>query len=406
MAELVVPKIEKLDELISGHIGKNKKVIDSKITRLTAPGENFGSEMLKVDLRLKSTDDKEEDLHVVAKLIPENEFARAVFNVDVSFNVEKGFYNSIVPTLQDFQRKQGITKVIDCFPRLYGARNNLGNNGEKVDNNAALVLENLKIQGFDNIDRIKGFDLATTKMILKSLAEFHAIPVAIKLKDTKTFEKNIKAYMSCNFPAAPKPPVEDLFEVVYNALQDETYKKFVPTIQESAKKFSLMSDEFREPFATISHRDLWVNNIMVKQEENTTKEVKIVDFQLYSYDSPAADIFFFLFSSVNFDVLRNHLDNLLHYYQQHFQNTLKDLNCDLDFSYQKFVEELGLATRWELAHTIFMVFFVINGPKGGIPMPKDMNEKQDLSHIKLPDFVVDRAKWILSECDRRNWLTF
>ncbi|CAG9831174.1 unnamed protein product [Diabrotica balteata] len=406
MAELVVPKIEKLDELISGHIGRDKKIIDSKITRLTAPGENFGSEMLKVDLRLKSTEGKEEDLHVVAKLIPENEFSRAIFNVDVSFNVEKEFYNSIVPTLQDFQRKQGITKVIDCFPRLYGARNNLGNNGEKVDNNAALVLENLKIQGFDNIDRIKGFDLATTKMILKCLAEFHAIPVAIKVKDTKTFEKNIKAYMSCNFPAAPKPPVEDLFEVVYNTLQDKTYEKFVPKIQESAKKFSLMSDEFREPFATISHRDLWVNNIMVKQDENTTEEVKIVDFQLYSYDSPAADIFFFLFSSVNFDVLRYHLDNLLHYYQQHFQSTLKNLNCDLDFSYQKFIEELGLATSWELAHTIFMVSFVINGPKGGIPMPKDMNEKQDLSHIKLPDFVVDRVKWILSECDRRNWLKF
>ncbi|CAG9831175.1 unnamed protein product [Diabrotica balteata] len=269
MAELAVPKIEKLDELISDHIGRDKKVIDSKITRLTAPGDNFGSEMLKVDLRLKSTDGKEEDLHVVAKLIPENEFARAIFNVDVSFNVEKGFYNIIVPTLQDFQRKQGITKVIDCFPRLYGARNNLGNNGEKVDNNAALILENLKSQGFDNIDRFQGFDLATAKMILKSLAEFHAIPVAIKQRIIRLSKRTLKRILLC--------------------------------------------DEFREPFATITHRDLWVNNIMVKQVENTTKEVKIVDFQLYSYDSPAADIFFFVFSSVNFDVLRNHVDDLFKY---------------------------------------------------------------------------------------------
>ncbi|XP_072381947.1 uncharacterized protein [Diabrotica undecimpunctata] len=406
MAEIVVPKIEKLDQLISDHIGKDKKVIDSKITRLTAPGDNFGSEMLKVDLRLKSTGGKEENLHVVAKLIPENEFARAIFNVDVSFNVEKEFYNTIVPTLQDFQRKQGITKVIDCFPRLYGARNNLENNGEKVDNNAALVLENLKSQGFDNIDRFQGFDLATAKMILKSLAEFHAIPVAIKVKDTKTFEKNIKAFMSCNFPSPPKPPVEYIFEIIYNVLQDESYKKFIPKIQESFKKFSLLCDEFREPFATITHRDLWVNNIMVKQVENTTEEVKIVDFQLYSYDSPAADIFFFLFSSVNFDVLKNHVDDLFKYYQQHFQKTLKDLDCDLDFSYEKFIEELSLATRWELAHTIFFVCFVINGPKGGLPMPKDVNEKPDVSKIKIPDFVADRIKWILSECDRRNWLKF
>uniref|UniRef100_A0A6P7FGC0 Uncharacterized protein LOC114330006 n=2 Tax=Diabrotica virgifera virgifera TaxID=50390 RepID=A0A6P7FGC0_DIAVI len=406
MTQLAVPKIEKLDDLISDHIGKDKKVIGSKITRLTAPGENFGSEMLKVDIRLKSAEGKEEDLHVVAKLIPENEFARAIFNVDVSFNVEKGFYNVIVPTLQDFQRKQGITKVIDCFPRLYGARNNLGNNGGKVDDNAALVLENLKIQGFDTIDRFKGFDLETAKLILKSLAEFHAIPVALKQKDVKTFEKNVKAYMSCNFPPAPQPPVGPLFEIIYNILQDESYKKFVPKIQESAKKFSFVCDEVREPFATISHRDLWVNNIMIKQDENTTKEVKIVDFQLYSYDSPGTDIFFFLFSSVSFDVLRNHLDNLLKYYQQHFQKTLKDLDCDLDFSYQKLIEELGFATRWELAHVIFFVSFVINGPKGGMPMPKSMDDKQDLSHVKLPDFVTDRIKWILIECDRRNWLKF
>lgn len=139
-------KIEKLEELLSQYVDKDKKIIETKLTRLTAPGENFGSTILKVDLILKNNHGEFEPLSVVAKLLPESEFFQTVFNVQVTFKMESAFYEVIVPTLQEFEREQGVNNVIDFFPRFYGSRCNL-NGTEEIDGNAVLLLENLKITG-------------------------------------------------------------------------------------------------------------------------------------------------------------------------------------------------------------------------------------------------------------------
>lgn len=139
-------KIERLDELINQYIEKGKKIADVQITRLTAPNENFGSTILKVDMLLKDNQDKSNTLSVVAKLIPENEFLQKIFKVPISFKMESAFYSIIIPTLQEFQREHRVTDVIDFFPKYYGSRNNLDGN-DKVDANAVLLLENLKVVG-------------------------------------------------------------------------------------------------------------------------------------------------------------------------------------------------------------------------------------------------------------------
>nr|CAI5861545.1 unnamed protein product [Callosobruchus analis] len=143
----IVPKIEKLEDLVAEYIDGQKKIVASKVARLTQPGENYGSEILKVDLVLKSDESgTEERLGVVAKLIPEDEFARKIFDVQYSFVAESEFYNTIVPTLQQFQKQQGMQEMYDFFPKFYGARKNL-DGSDTVDENAVLLLENLTASG-------------------------------------------------------------------------------------------------------------------------------------------------------------------------------------------------------------------------------------------------------------------
>lgn len=139
------PKIERLDELLLKYTGKVVKA--TKIARLTAPGENFGSIMLKVDLTAVGTDGQEEQLHLVAKCVPEEEHFRQMFQVHVSVNAEIKFYTEIVPTLQAFQKEHGISDTIDCFARFYGGRVNLEEEGQVVDDHAMLIFENLKEAG-------------------------------------------------------------------------------------------------------------------------------------------------------------------------------------------------------------------------------------------------------------------
>lgn len=144
--EVQLEKIYQLDELLSQYIDKDKKIVETKIARLTAPGENFGSTILKVDLVLADNHGESEPLSIVAKLIPENEFFQKIFNIQVTFKMESAFYEVIVPTLQQFQKEQAVKDVIDFFPKYYGSRENL-NGSDKVDGNAVLLLENLKISG-------------------------------------------------------------------------------------------------------------------------------------------------------------------------------------------------------------------------------------------------------------------
>lgn len=135
--------IEELDKLLVNYIGESKTIIDTKISRLTAPGDNYGSILFKLDITLKNKhDDSQEEFYAVAKLIPEDQMFRDIFNVQVSCKVEIGFYDTIVPTLQQFQKEKGVQQVIDFFPKIYGSRINL-NGSDTVDENATLLLENL-----------------------------------------------------------------------------------------------------------------------------------------------------------------------------------------------------------------------------------------------------------------------
>ena len=61
-------------------------------------------------------------------------------------------------------------------------------------------------------------------------------------------------------------------------------------------------------FNVLNHGDLWINNLMFK---NRTDEIRFLDFQLTHYSSPAIDLHYFITTSANVEVRRNHRDHLI-----------------------------------------------------------------------------------------------
>ena len=76
-----VERIEKLENILS--LDENKTIIDHQVKRLTAPGENFGSLMLSVDITVQNVYGTEE-IHTVAKMVPPNDFIQEVFNTQTT----------------------------------------------------------------------------------------------------------------------------------------------------------------------------------------------------------------------------------------------------------------------------------------------------------------------------------
>lgn len=81
-------------------------------------------------------------------------------------------------------------------------------------------------------------------------------------------------------------------------------------------------------FNVLNHGDMWLCNIMFKEDAITGKseDVIMIDYSLSYWGKPGLDLSYFLFSSSTENVSEEDWDNLLMYYHSVLVSTLKKLN--------------------------------------------------------------------------------
>ncbi|CAH1179024.1 unnamed protein product [Phaedon cochleariae] len=286
------------------------------------------------------------------------------------------------------------------------------------------------------MDRHEGFDFDGAKTVIKDLAHFHAVPEAMKLLEPKLFQEKIKKICDIKpveiFPRSskfsqaivrpyllkPPPPPDnpdgapELTKEVLIAILEED-KKCVPAIpnfleilEEQRKKGfgGLFAVEQKEPFATMVHMDMWLNNTMQKLDhKNRVIENKFVDFQGISYGSPARDLLFLLITSVQTSVLKTRFDYLLKYYHDNFTKVLRELGCDLaSFSYQDFVEEVKAVFPISIMHAgTFFLLIIVFGKKG---VAADPTQADKLVKDDLDPKAREKFRFIVHEAYKRGWM--
>lgn len=253
--------------------------------------------------------------------------------------------------------------------------------------------------GFENIDRLQGFDLDTTKFILKDVAKFHGTTLALKFQKPEVFRQNVKRYCH-NY--VPKP---DISELCLAATKDILFDN--PECRDLIPKVSTWGQKPmpvpREPFATLAHSDLWVNNTLQKFENGKVVGNKLVDFQVFAYRSAVSDLFFFLWSSVQLKVLEDHLDYLLEFYHQNLIKTLSQFQCNTKlFNYDAFLEELRIESEYEFGHALQFATYVVQGKKGGSEITEFASKEYFLKY--LTPAAKDKLFFMVLECNRRGWL--
>lgn len=391
---MAVPKIADLENLIS--LPKGSKIVEQKSQNLTAAGDNYGSLMLKVDITIEGSSGTQ-TINAVAKLVPPDEYVQKIFNTQVTYRNEIAFYKTIVPVLQDFQKEFGVEDVIGFTPRYLGSRLNLqDDDNAKVDSNAALILENLKLQNYINVERTIGFDLDTAKLLLLDLAQLHAIPLALKLKKKTVFDTKIAPYLKTfSIDVAGHQTMSNQMRQRLESLEETK-----PYVERAMVAYDKIIDQKppREPWGTIAHDDFWVNNTMIKFENDKAMKTKIVDYQICSYGSPARDLVFFLFSSVQNHIITKSYDELIKFYYDAFIKVLKDFNCNLDeFSFGNFEEQLKFeAHNSQFGHIAWMLQ-AICAPKKGADIKEGENPPMTEEHAKKLIFLV-------KEFVKRNWI--
>lgn len=251
------------------------------------------------------------------------------------------------------------------------------------------------------LDRLRGFNLPTAKVVVKKLAIFHATSLALKLTQPAAFKIKIRAFFN------PFKLLDSEWKKMFDSWEttlkeNPETEMLLPRIMPKLKKQA--SYKPREPFVTLAHTDLWINNIMVKDVDGEIENVKFVDFQFPDYKSPVADLIFFLFSSVSTDVLSEYLDDLLEYYYIHFIEMLSQLNCELSFlTWDFFLDEIKIEAQvFEIYHLAFMTMVIFASRKE----VKEVNDFEEQNGIfgKVSNFQKEKICFFTKQFADRQWI--
>lgn len=295
---------------------KNIKLMDYKINRkAVGDGNNISSEVSRLYV------DYEKDGKIIRKTyfmkIPSMSPLYTILKHIGIYEKECHMYTTILPEMCKLLQNED-----SLSPKCYVS-----------SDSTVLILEDLRELGFKMINRRAQMDFEYASVALRTLAKFHAL--SLKLNETHPQELNTVK--------------RDCFYTSGNGeIARQSYKRFLqvvkstPEIEHLHSKLSQFKDHLWDAILdtvrprsdvinVLNHGDYWSNNMLFKNENGALK-MKLVDFQLCRWCSPALDILFMLISSVRFEVFESKCDDLLEIYHNTFEYWLRTLNCREQYS--------------------------------------------------------------------------
>ncbi|CAG9810442.1 unnamed protein product [Chironomus riparius] len=314
---------------------------------------------------------------------------RAKISVELLETNEKVFVNAIIkalittiPELKEFgvfpRERYMFEEIIESFEDIW---RDVG--GETVifgpgclaihsDPYEIIVLDDLKAEGFEVLDRKVGVNLDQAKAVMKTLAKFHAAGAVRYQKDGM-----IKSILDRNLsvPRFPKDgplgkACKKFFDAFFDGVKDLNVSDSCVGKIARWDPTELLDASFRgcipmkSGFTVLNHGDDWINNMMFKlDEDGNTVDFRLLDFQMSFWGSPVADLFYFLMSSVKDDVKVAHFDEIIAYYHEQLVEALEKLKYDkhiptLEELKEEMMEkkELGMKLS-NLHHHLLILFF-------------------------------------------------
>ncbi|XP_061705532.1 uncharacterized protein LOC133516559 [Cydia pomonella] len=296
----------------------------------------------------------EENQHTYAELMlkhhPRNKTRGLSFRSADFFKNEINFYEKLLTELLEFQNSKEISGKYDnhvklCFTHCDGK-------------NDMICLQDVRTEGF-KINEI--IDIEHGKLILKTLARFHALSFAFKTENPvkyKTITKEItETYYDERFWSWYKKLWSQICVVAINAIENEYPNSiYVNKIREFAvpKRFKDLTKAVKQN-NVILHGDCRSNNYLFKYINEIPVDVKMVDFQQVRCASPVLDVSSVIYSN---EALLKDYEGLLKYYHGNLAIRIKELNGEPDvYTFDIFMEDVkkysyfGLAFSFEAACT-------------------------------------------------------
>lgn len=296
-------------------------------------GTSYQSELYRLTIHGQSV----EETFVVnafVKALPRNLARRMTFRSPEFYAKEIEFSDKIWPAFMDLQRRYNVPDLYDEVPRCLATYQD----GE----NDFIVMEDLSSIGYRSADRQLEIDLPHCRLSMISFGRLHGLSHAMRVLEPEKFKQLTSHMTDIYFWEETRNWHEDMVKleisVARDAIQKEysgseierRFNKLTENVQKFYSEMAKLSHTINE-YAVIGHGDCWPPNFMYHYGSSGSPEgMKIIDFQLVRLGSCALDISFFVYSCTTEELRRDHYEDMLNWYYEGVQHTLKQFNLEAD----------------------------------------------------------------------------
>ncbi|KAH1006855.1 uncharacterized protein LOC109543199 [Dendroctonus ponderosae] len=269
-------------------------------------------------------------LDVVAKVLGVNKREFDEHRAIICFKMEKEvrMYSNVVQSYDQYYMTSIFfdQKYSELFPLCYGAALSLENNfAETVDQTASILIQNLGPLGYERFREPCNFEMA--KLIIKRLAQLHATPIAISLQTRISALSTYNNQLHIRTRCEKRDYGEELRRICLVITPESDMYRYINVIENHLlrygyfdnRSYSLLVDLWN----TIAHGKCSIRNMMYKPaDHNGPANVKFLDPGHMEVDSCAGDLVYFMFTSIDTDVLEEYFENILDCYYTEFSRCL------------------------------------------------------------------------------------
>uniref|UniRef100_A0A8W7PPW8 CHK kinase-like domain-containing protein n=1 Tax=Anopheles coluzzii TaxID=1518534 RepID=A0A8W7PPW8_ANOCL len=390
---------ETLDEIVRCAGGKRCtgwKIPETNFTK----GDAYLSELYRIQLTGEPAEPGRDEplvVNVVVKTIPKNVGRRNTFRSADFFRNEANFYNVVLKELYRFQdaRKPAnpFKDINPCYVAYTDGVNDF------------VAMEDLGQYGYKTASRAEGVGLEECKRCMRSLGRFHALSLAMKEQEPDRFHEIAQQHVEETYYSARlKSWYNNFLQVQIDIARDAMAREYPGTeLERTMEKFfdcdlydhMVYLTHTRNQNSVINHGDCWMPNFLF---HDSTPAMRMIDFQLARYCSPALDIAFFVYSCTSQALRDAHYEDLLGAYHGGLAEMLRDLGSDPDtvFPRAELEKEMRQYARFGCGMGIESIPFSL----------LDESEVPDLDKITGEQAVPIEQLWILrpiaSQAGRRR----
>lgn len=277
--------------------------------------------LFRSKIEIERTEGQRQSLQYFVKSLLSSVYDQALVDGYQAFPKEKYLYSVLIPEFEKLYANVG--EIFTFGPKCYFTTD---------DPTQLIVMEDLSTE-YAMINKSVGMNQEETNQTLKWLAKFHAASMVYyekngnygELFETGVFSKNVEpvyqpyynGYFDYYIEALKKLPNGEKYAEKAEKWRGNLYSKICKVLDFDETSLNVLN-----------HGDCWVNNVLMKFENEQLKDVKFVDYQLCFYGSVASDIYYFIMTSTEISVKVKKFDKFIKFYWESLVENLKLLNYE------------------------------------------------------------------------------